>query len=248
MVNQLLHDASHLRSTASTKSNNQSSRSHAVCCITLRKENGANRGQLRVVDLAGSERREDANEHTMERISEMKDINWSLGCLKECIRCQVLKEAGSSDNSITHIPYRNCRLTMLLKDCFTSSDVKTSVISHVSPTWGSHKHTANTLDYTIQMIQITRAEQEKKKFAGPETWSAKKMSAWVRQLEGGRFANIADCFQISGKMFSVTWRVDIEKRAAAAGGLESDGAYIYDKFHAGLKKFKEKQRKEKQHE
>ena len=41
-------------------------------------------GVLRVIDLAGSERHESNTEHTPERIAEMKDINWSLGCLKEC--------------------------------------------------------------------------------------------------------------------------------------------------------------------
>ena len=39
-------------------------------------------GMLRVVDLAGSERREDVYEHTAARVTEMKDISWSLGCLK----------------------------------------------------------------------------------------------------------------------------------------------------------------------
>jgi kinesin family protein 2/24 len=44
-------------------------------------------GTLRVVDLAGSEGGKSAYFHTDgARVEEMKQINWSLGCLKECIR------------------------------------------------------------------------------------------------------------------------------------------------------------------
>eukprot|EP01043_Picozoa_sp_COSAG02_P099466 COSAG02_NODE_35579_length_466_cov_0.907357_2_plen_118_part_01 len=50
---------------------------------------------------------------TIERIAEMRDINWSLGCLKECIRLQRDALASRSPQP-DHIPYRRSKLTMLL--------------------------------------------------------------------------------------------------------------------------------------
>jgi hypothetical protein len=70
-----------------------------------------------VVDLAGSERNRDLTEHSAESFAETKDINWSLGCLKECIRNLYVKETANPDE---HIKYRNCKLTLLLKEIFTS--------------------------------------------------------------------------------------------------------------------------------
>merc|ERR1740117_1337862 len=80
----LLTAANALRASEPTQNNPHSSRSHAVCEFKYESSGGC----IRVVDLAGSERRQDVSDHSYERISEMKDINWSLGCLKECIRLQ----------------------------------------------------------------------------------------------------------------------------------------------------------------
>lgn len=74
--------ASAARQTDLFLSHADSSRSHAICSLTLRERSGRLASVFRVVDLAGSERREDVIEHSMERIQEMRDINWSLGSLK----------------------------------------------------------------------------------------------------------------------------------------------------------------------
>jgi kinesin family protein 2/24 len=148
----VLQAANQLRATAPTQSNPESSRSHAIC--TFRIGAGENIGTLRVIDLAGCERHESVDEHTPERIAEMKDINWSLGCLKECIRLQrealaSRKPPGSED----HIPYRRSKLTMLLKDCFTSSNVRTVFLAHVAPTAMSAQYTKNTLGKALTSKQ-----------------------------------------------------------------------------------------------
>lgn len=129
-------------------------------------------GRLRVVDLAGSERNRDLLEHTPERIAETKEINWSLGCLKECIRNLFVKE---TQNSRQHIPYRNSKLTLLLKEIFTSHNEikkgvarahsttaecvrtqKTAFIGCIGPMRRHHLiHSKATISYAAQLKSVS---------------------------------------------------------------------------------------------
>ena len=104
-----------LRATASTQSNSQSSRSHAVLVIEL-----SGGGRIRMVDLAGSEKSKDATTHTSKLITELQQINWSLGTLKACIRSMYLKEVHGKSGE--HVNYRNSKLTLLLRDMFENQD------------------------------------------------------------------------------------------------------------------------------
>ena len=134
---------SRFRTTHSTEANDTSSRSHAICQIMLRDRNsGKLRGKLSLVDLAGSERGNDTKSHNTQRRSESAEINTSLLSLKECIRA-----LGANKNGTKHVPYRASKLTLLLKDCFTSSQAKTTMIATVSPGASSADHTLNTLRY-----------------------------------------------------------------------------------------------------
>lgn len=80
------------RSSASTKRNDSSSRSHAVNIITVKNTcvSEAEEGILYLVDLAGSERNADQGNHDKQRIKETKLINTSLMNLKDCIRNRAL--------------------------------------------------------------------------------------------------------------------------------------------------------------
>lgn len=128
------------RTTHATEANDTSSRSHAICQIMLRdKDTGKLRGKLSLVDLAGSERGSDTKSHNRERRTESSEINTSLLALKECIRA-----LGSSSK---HVPYRASKLTLILKDCFTSAMAMTTMIATVSPGASSADHTINTLRY-----------------------------------------------------------------------------------------------------
>lgn len=131
------------RTTHATEANDSSSRSHAICQIMLRdKANGKLRGKFSLVDLAGSERGNDTKEHNSQRRNESAEINTSLLALKECIRA-----LGVNRNGMKHVPYRASKLTLLLKDCFTSNQAKTTMIATVSPGASSADHTINTLRY-----------------------------------------------------------------------------------------------------
>ena len=89
---------------------------------------------LRSVDLAGSKRCADAVDHDLERINEMKEINGSLGNLKECIRLLLV---NSSTKRQQHIPYRRSKLTRLLQNELggggDGTHVKTAFLVHISP-------------------------------------------------------------------------------------------------------------------
>lgn len=131
------------RTTHMTEKNDTSSRSHAICQIMLRdKSSGKLRGKLSLVDLAGSERGTDTKTHNAQRRAESSDINTSLLALKECVRALDMNTKGQK-----HVPYRASKLTLILKDCFTSQHAMTTMIATVSPGASATDHSVNTLRY-----------------------------------------------------------------------------------------------------
>jgi len=158
-----IESAQKKRTTHATEANDTSSRSHAICQIVLRdKESKKLKGKLSLVDLAGSERGSDTKSHNRQRRTESSEINTSLLALKECIRAL----GGSSK----HVPYRASKLTLILKDCFTSSLARTTMIATVSPGASSADHTINTLRYAdrIKEQKITDVKSRKNKASKAE--------------------------------------------------------------------------------
>jgi len=91
--------------------NIQSSRSHALLCITVmgvNKTTGVKTiGKLNLIDLAGSERLAKSGSDGA-RLQEARHINKSLSALGDVIH--------SLRSKAQHIPYRNSKLTYLLQD------------------------------------------------------------------------------------------------------------------------------------
>lgn len=99
------------RSVAFTSMNDASSRSHMAFILTLYQNNlkdgSAKSGKITVVDLAGSEK----VSKTMAEgkvLDEAKQINKSLSSLGNVIN-------ALTDAKISHIPYRDSKLTRLLQ-------------------------------------------------------------------------------------------------------------------------------------
>lgn len=157
------------RTTHATESNDVSSRSHAICQISLRQRNGKLLGKLSLIDLAGSERGADTSSNNRQRRLEGAEINKSLLALKECIR--------ALDSASSHVPYRASKLTLVLKDAFTRSSAKTVMIACVSPAASSADHTINTLRY---------ADRIKERTVG----GAQKQQGGVREVVGERRGNL----------------------------------------------------------
>lgn len=96
-----------------------SSRSHAVLQVTVENkdknhgtDSDVNIGKLSLIDLAGSERAS-ATLNTGKRLIEGANINRSLLALANCINalCSKTEKSGTQ-----HIPYRDSKLTRMLKD------------------------------------------------------------------------------------------------------------------------------------
>ena len=146
-----------VRQTHYTKNNDTSSRSHAICKISLRDpkdSNNSKQGQLILVDLAGSERAQDTQENEKARRNEGAEINKSLLALKECIRAMSEKSG--------HIPFRSSKLTLALRDSFQSKKQisKIIMIACVCPGSSSVDHTLNTLYYADRLIANAYTSKE----------------------------------------------------------------------------------------
>lgn len=141
------------RTMSPTEANATSSRSHAVLQINVSsKLRNASTNEahtmatLSIIDLAGSERAS-ATKNRGERLIEGANINKSLLALGSCINalCDPRKR--------NHIPYRNSKLTRLLKFSL-GGNCRTVMIVCVSPSSAHFDETQNTLRYANRAKNI----------------------------------------------------------------------------------------------
>lgn len=141
------------RTMSPTAANATSSRSHAVLQINIaQKDRNADVNEphtmatFSIIDLAGSERAS-ATLNRGERLFEGANINKSLLSLGSCINalCDPRKR--------NHIPYRNSKLTRLLKFAL-GGNCKTVMIVCVSPSSQHFDETQNTLRYANRAKNI----------------------------------------------------------------------------------------------
>lgn len=141
------------RTVSPTEANAVSSRSHAVLQINIaQKDRNADISEphtmatLSIIDLAGSERAS-ATKNRGERLMEGANINKSLLALGSCINalCDPRKK--------NHVPYRNSKLTRLLKFSL-GGNCKTVMIVCVSPSSAHFDETQNTLRYANRAKNI----------------------------------------------------------------------------------------------
>ena len=141
------------RTMSPTEANATSSRSHAVLQINIsQKDRNADINEphtmatLSIIDLAGSERAS-ATKNRGERLAEGANINKSLLALGGCINalCDPRKK--------NHVPYRNSKLTRLLKFSL-GGNCKTVMIVCISPSSVHFDETQNTLRYANRAKNI----------------------------------------------------------------------------------------------
>lgn len=141
------------RTMSPTEANATSSRSHAVLQINVsQKDRNADVNEphtmatLSIIDLAGSERAS-ATKNRGERLTEGANINKSLLALGSCINalCDPKKR--------NHVPYRNSKLTRLLKFSL-GGNCKTVMIVCISPSSQHFEETQNTLRYANRAKNI----------------------------------------------------------------------------------------------
>lgn len=103
-------------------------------------------GKLNLVDLAGSESVW-VTGATGKRLEESKNINQSLSCLGNVIA------ALTDSKPRSHIPYRDSKLTRLLKDSL-GGNCKTTMIVMVSPAPEAFSETLSTLKFATWAKKI----------------------------------------------------------------------------------------------
>ncbi|ANM64396.1 Armadillo/beta-catenin repeat family protein / kinesin motor family protein [Arabidopsis thaliana] len=160
------------RHAANTKMNTESSRSHAILTVYVRRAMNektekakpeslgdkaiprVRKSKLLIVDLAGSERinKSGTDGHMIE---EAKFINLSLTSLGKCIN--ALAEGSS------HIPTRDSKLTRLLRDSFGGS-ARTSLIITIGPSARYHAETTSTIMFGQRAMKIVNMVKLKEEF------------------------------------------------------------------------------------
>ncbi|XP_022933751.1 kinesin-like protein KIN-13B [Cucurbita moschata] len=159
-IKELIERGNAARSTGTTGANEESSRSHAILqlCVKRLVDSSETKparlaGKLSFIDLAGSERGADTTDNDKQTRMEGAEINKSLLALKECIR--------ALDNDQGHIPFRGSKLTEVLRDSFVG-DSRTVMISCISPSSGSCEHTLNTLRYADRVKSLSKGNSTRR--------------------------------------------------------------------------------------
>ena len=202
------------RTQSPTHANETSSRSHAVLQIhvtqsprTASLTEERLMGTLSIIDLAGSERAA-ATTNMGQRMVEGANINKSLLALGNCIN--ALCESGGA---VRHVPYRNSKLTRLLKFSL-GGNCKTVMIVCVAPTSLHFDDTHNTLIYAeratkIKTRVVTRNVVNVDRHVGQYVEAINRLNAEVAELKA----------KLSGKINS---EGEIVRRKKAEAQTEVD--------------------------
>eukprot|EP01017_Pseudomicrothorax_dubius_P031054 TRINITY_DN3924_c0_g2_i10.p1 TRINITY_DN3924_c0_g2~~TRINITY_DN3924_c0_g2_i10.p1 ORF type:complete len:797 (+),score=221.75 TRINITY_DN3924_c0_g2_i10:558-2948(+) len=141
------------RKVGRTDMNEESSRSHLVITLTISLYNkttdARTTSKFSLIDLAGSERVSKAGT-SAKQMNEAKSINKSLTALGDVI--SSLANATASSKSF--IPYRNNKLTMLMKDSL-GGNAKTLMFVNVSPVEYNVEESIMSLSYATRVKSIT---------------------------------------------------------------------------------------------
>jgi kinesin family protein 18/19 len=176
------------RTQSPTHANETSSRSHAVLQVhvtqsprTASLTEERLMGTLSIIDLAGSERAA-ATSNMGQRMVEGANINKSLLALGNCIN--ALCESGGA---VRHVPYRNSKLTRLLKFSL-GGNCKTVMIVCVAPTSLHFDDTHNTLIYAeratkIKTRVVTRNVVNVDRHVGQYVEAINRLNAEVAELK-----------------------------------------------------------------
>ena len=153
-VLEYLQEGNLRRTMSPTEANAVSSRSHAVLQINVTQKprtasmtEQTTSASLNIIDLAGSERAS-ATRNNGARMKEGANINKSLLALGNCIN--ALCQSGGVRK---HVPYRNSKLTRLLKFSL-GGNCKTVMVVCISPSSAHYEETHNALKYANQAKNI----------------------------------------------------------------------------------------------
>ena len=152
----LLARGNHARATAPTSCNAFSSRSHAICIVTIINSNTLTGrdlcSQVYLCDLAGSERLSKSNA-VGSRLREAQHINKGLLALTNVINALVREQRNPPTYKDAFIPYRDSKLTRVLQNAFGGNG-RTAIICNISPTADAYGESMSTLRFGSQCQRI----------------------------------------------------------------------------------------------
>nr|XP_020464670.1 kinesin-like protein KIF7 [Monopterus albus]XP_020464677.1 kinesin-like protein KIF7 [Monopterus albus]XP_020464685.1 kinesin-like protein KIF7 [Monopterus albus]XP_020464692.1 kinesin-like protein KIF7 [Monopterus albus]XP_020464703.1 kinesin-like protein KIF7 [Monopterus albus] len=157
----LLESGNTARHTGATQMNPNSSRSHTIFTVYMDQRRGSSRlygtatsagpqmlsSKFHFVDLAGSERILRTG-NSGERLKESIQINSGLLALGN-----VIGALGDPKRKGSHIPYRDSKITRILKDSLGGNS-KTLMIACISPSSSDFDESLNTLNYAMRARNI----------------------------------------------------------------------------------------------
>lgn len=151
-VRALLQIANQQRTVGQTKLNERSSRSHAITTLHVvsAKDDQVVRAKLTLVDLAGSERIKQSGVEGTQR-KESIHINTDLFVLGKVVH--------SLSTGQPHIPYRDSKLTRLLRDAL-GGNCRTTLIACVSPSDLYADESIHTLRYAERTQSIRNSAHQ----------------------------------------------------------------------------------------
>jgi kinesin family protein 6/9 len=140
------------RTVSAHQLNLRSSRSHTVFTLHLESRSRVESSdkvvtsKLHLVDLAGSERTKKTGSSGVT-LKEATFINKSLSFLEQVV-------IALSSQSRDHIPYRQSRLTNLLRDSL-GGNCKTVMIANIWPEASHLEETISTLKFATRMMRVS---------------------------------------------------------------------------------------------
>ena len=161
-LKKLISQGNKKRTMAPTNQNKFSSRSHAILQLSLKRKQYNEKknnfdiffSKFLIVDLAGSER---GGLEKGKRREEGANINKSLFTLGSCIN--ILSDKTKSGK---FIPYRDSKLTRLLKDSL-GGNILTVMLVCLSPSSESYEESISSLNYANRAKKIQKKIFQNKK-------------------------------------------------------------------------------------
>ena len=177
----LFESANRHRIVRLTSMNAQSSRSHAIFILSIRRTSKLQAGtticgKLTIVDLAGSERIKRTRADGVQR-SEAQAINKSLACLGNVIH--ALADQSTAKNR--HIPYRDSKLTRLLQDSLGEYG-HASIMITFSPALVDITETSSSLAFGQRALKVRR-QHKGPRLAVDHKALTRQLQLEIRQLK-----------------------------------------------------------------
>eukprot|EP01119_Soliformovum_irregulare_P013500 TRINITY_DN359_c0_g2_i1.p1 TRINITY_DN359_c0_g2~~TRINITY_DN359_c0_g2_i1.p1 ORF type:complete len:685 (-),score=277.79 TRINITY_DN359_c0_g2_i1:587-2614(-) len=175
------------RTVSATNMNAVSSRSHSLFILELHQKDidgSTKMGRMNLADLAGSEKIAKTGA-TGETLEEAKKINQSLSSLGNCINALVERKSGA------HIPYRDSKLTHILRESLGGNS-KTTLVIACSPHDYNRVETVSTLKFgkrakamkNIVKVNRQQSPEELKKIIAQLTAEITRLNTYIKSLEG----------------------------------------------------------------